>query len=180
MSHAAAEEVHKKYGVYSPFKNYPGPYPYPAACVSINEELVHGIPGPRKFVEGDIVSVGLWYRLRRICWRFRLYLRGWWNIRSKETFTGSHWKNPYILGSIKCGPVKDWEIFQPLYKITWKGSGLQVTREIPTWCGTGNARRTADAQLWYPGNGHALKSRNGDALEPMVLIGTPLTKVVAR
>ncbi|MCE1254606.1 MAG: M24 family metallopeptidase, partial [Anaerolineae bacterium] len=45
---AAAEEVHKKYGVYSPFKNYPGPYPYPASvCVSINEELVHGIPGKR-------------------------------------------------------------------------------------------------------------------------------------
>ena len=42
---AAAEEVLKKYGVYSPFKNYPGPYPYPAStCVSVNEELVHGIP----------------------------------------------------------------------------------------------------------------------------------------
>ena len=54
----AAEEVLKKYGVFSPFKNYPGPYPYPASvCVSINEELVHGIPGKRKLVEGDIVSV---------------------------------------------------------------------------------------------------------------------------
>jgi len=26
-------------------------------CVSVNEELVHGIPGPRRIVEGDIVSV---------------------------------------------------------------------------------------------------------------------------
>jgi methionyl aminopeptidase len=26
-------------------------------CISINEEVVHGIPGPRKLVEGDIVSV---------------------------------------------------------------------------------------------------------------------------
>ena len=55
---AAAEEVLRKHGVYSPFKNYPGPYPYPASTnVSVNEELVHGIPGKRKLKEGDIVSV---------------------------------------------------------------------------------------------------------------------------
>ncbi len=55
---AAADEVLRKHGVYSPFKNYPGPYPYPASTnVSINEELVHGIPGKRKLKEGDIVSV---------------------------------------------------------------------------------------------------------------------------
>src|SRR5512138_2475749 len=56
---AAAEEVLKRYGVYSPFKNYPGPYPYPSStCVSVNEELVHGIPdNRRKLKEGDIVSM---------------------------------------------------------------------------------------------------------------------------
>jgi len=37
------------------FKNYHG---YPAsACISINEEVVHGIPGKREVKEGDIVSV---------------------------------------------------------------------------------------------------------------------------
>lgn len=43
------------------FLNYRG---YPKTiCVSINEEVVHGIPGPRKIVSGDIVSVdvGLFY-----------------------------------------------------------------------------------------------------------------------
>lgn len=55
---AAAEEVLKRYGCYSPFKNYPGPYPYPASTnVSVNHEMVHGIPGKRKLKEGDIVSV---------------------------------------------------------------------------------------------------------------------------
>ena len=56
---AAAEEVLRKHGVYSPFKNYPGPYPYPSStCVSLNEELVHGIPSKsRKLKEGDIVTV---------------------------------------------------------------------------------------------------------------------------
>lgn len=37
------------------FKGYRG---FPATiCVSINEEVVHGIPGPRALFEGDIVSV---------------------------------------------------------------------------------------------------------------------------
>jgi methionyl aminopeptidase len=55
---AAAESVHKKYDVYSPFKGYPGPYPYPASiCTSVNDELVHGIPGKRKLKDGDIVSM---------------------------------------------------------------------------------------------------------------------------
>jgi methionyl aminopeptidase len=56
---AAAEEVLRKYGVISPFKNYPGAYPYPASTtVSVNEELVHGIPSKkRKLKEGDIVSI---------------------------------------------------------------------------------------------------------------------------
>jgi methionyl aminopeptidase len=31
---------------------YPG-----SICVSVNEELVHGIPGPRRIAEGDVVSV---------------------------------------------------------------------------------------------------------------------------
>jgi len=32
--------------------------PYPAAsCISINEEVIHGIPGERVIVEGDIVSI---------------------------------------------------------------------------------------------------------------------------
>lgn len=53
-----AEEFQHKLGVYSPFKNYDGPYPYPGSiCTSINEELVHGIPGKRKLKEGDIISV---------------------------------------------------------------------------------------------------------------------------
>ncbi|HBY98501.1 MAG: type I methionyl aminopeptidase [Ardenticatenaceae bacterium] len=43
------------------FKNYPHPAglrPFPgSSCISVNEELVHGIPGPRRLQEGDIVSV---------------------------------------------------------------------------------------------------------------------------
>jgi methionyl aminopeptidase len=55
---AAAAEVLKKSGAEPAFKGYPGPYPYPAVTtISVNEELVHGIPGKRRLVEGEIVSI---------------------------------------------------------------------------------------------------------------------------
>lgn len=44
-----------RYGAQSSFKNYHG---YPAhICTSVNDEVVHGIPGDRVLREGDIVSV---------------------------------------------------------------------------------------------------------------------------
>jgi methionyl aminopeptidase len=54
----AADEVIRKHEAIPTFKGVPGPYPYPAATtISVNDELVHGIPGSRKLREGDIVSV---------------------------------------------------------------------------------------------------------------------------
>jgi methionyl aminopeptidase len=49
-------------GVKSPFLHYApgGAPPYPATvCVSINNEIVHGIPNNRQFKDGDIVSIDL-------------------------------------------------------------------------------------------------------------------------
>src|SRR5574339_931753 len=55
---AAAEEVLKKHGCYSPFKGYGHP-PFPTSItVSINRELVHRIPSKNsKLKAGDIVSI---------------------------------------------------------------------------------------------------------------------------
>ncbi len=50
----------KRRGLQSPFLGYaPGGLPpYPAVlCVSVNEEIVHGIPGSRELREGDILSL---------------------------------------------------------------------------------------------------------------------------
>jgi len=50
-------EESKKRGVKPSFKNYRG---FPASlCVSVNNEIVHGIPGGRVLREGDIVSLDL-------------------------------------------------------------------------------------------------------------------------
>jgi methionyl aminopeptidase len=50
----AEKEVRKLGGIPS-FKNYRG---YPASlCVSINDEIVHGIPGQKVIKDGDVVSL---------------------------------------------------------------------------------------------------------------------------
>jgi methionyl aminopeptidase len=54
---AMAEHAVRAGGATPAFKGYRG---FPASlCVSINEEVVHGIPGPRRLKEGDIVSLDL-------------------------------------------------------------------------------------------------------------------------
>lgn len=41
---------------------------FPAACcISVNEEIVHGIPGPRKLAEGDIVSIDIGTIFNKYC-----------------------------------------------------------------------------------------------------------------
>jgi methionyl aminopeptidase len=50
-----AEELIRSRGATPSFKGYLG---YPASiCVAINEQVVHGIPGDRVLVEGDIVGI---------------------------------------------------------------------------------------------------------------------------
>ena len=51
----------ESHGAKPSFLGYGG---FPAsACISINEEVIHGIPGPRKLKEGDIVSVDVGARM---------------------------------------------------------------------------------------------------------------------
>ena len=52
----AADEIIRSYGCEPSFLNYEG---FPASvCVSVNNEVVHGIPNSQRFInEGDIVSI---------------------------------------------------------------------------------------------------------------------------
>ena len=55
-----AEEFIRDHGAVPTFKGFPNPYgsPFPASiCTSVNEQVVHGIPGNVVLKEGDIVSV---------------------------------------------------------------------------------------------------------------------------
>lgn len=51
----AAGEMIRRRGGKSPFLGYKG---YPGhVCISVNDEVVHGVPGPRRIQYGDIVSL---------------------------------------------------------------------------------------------------------------------------
>lgn len=56
-----AEKIITQCGATPSFKNYQpngAPYPFPASiCASVNDEVVHGIPGQRRLKEGEIVKL---------------------------------------------------------------------------------------------------------------------------
>jgi len=178
---AAAEEVLKKYGVYSPFKNYPGPYPYPASTtVSVNEELVHGIPSKkRKLKEGDIVSVDC-----------------------GTVFEGYVGDSAFTAGVGEVSPetqrlleVTEMALYAGIAKMVIgnrvgdvsaavqeyaESRGFFVTRE---YTGHGVGRRMHEGpqvpNYGTPGRGMPLRAGMTIALEPMLLVGTALTKTLA-
>ena len=67
---ALAEKLIREVGGKPSFKNYKTPddkTPFPSSlCVSINDEVVHGVPGNKTLKEGDIVSLDLGMEYKRI------------------------------------------------------------------------------------------------------------------
>ena len=68
---AVAEELIAEAGGAPLFKGVENPqarFPFPAAlCTSVNEQLVHGVPGERRLEDGDILSVDCGVRLAGYC-----------------------------------------------------------------------------------------------------------------
>lgn len=176
---AAAEDVLRKYGCYSPFKGYPGPTPYPASTnVSVNEELVHGIPGKRKLKEGDIVSVdcGTVYEgfvadsaitfgvgeVSETARKLMEVTEGALHAGIAKMISGNH------LGDVSAAIQQYVE-----------SRGYYVTREY-TGHGVGREMHEGPQVPNYgqPGRGLVLRPGMTIALEPMVLVGTPMTRVM--
>jgi methionyl aminopeptidase len=67
----AIEALFTRYGAIPLFKGYGGPnpkHPFPAStCISINEQVVHGIPGPREIRDGDLVKLDTACKLNGWC-----------------------------------------------------------------------------------------------------------------
>jgi methionyl aminopeptidase len=64
----AVEEFYARHGAVPLFKGYPGKTPFPAVtCLSVNEQVVHGIPGQRVLKEGDLLKVDTACRLNGWC-----------------------------------------------------------------------------------------------------------------
>jgi len=176
----AAEEVIRKNGGAPIFKGYPGPYPYPATInASINSELVHGIPSPkRKLEEGDIISVDCGTLL--------------------DGFVGD---SAFTVGVGEISPeaqrlleVTEQSLYEGIDKMRpgnrvgdisfaiqryVESQGYQVTREY-TGHGVGRDMHEGPQVPNYgtPGRGMQLRPGITIALEPMVLVGSPRTSVL--
>jgi methionyl aminopeptidase len=63
------DDLYRKHNALPLFKGYPGPkVPFPAVtCISVNEQVVHGIPGRRVLKEGDIVKLDTACKLNGWC-----------------------------------------------------------------------------------------------------------------
>ena len=174
---AVVERVIRSAGCTPSFKGYRG---FPAsACISLNEEIVHGIPGPRKLREGDLVKidVGAIYEGYHAdsAWTFYVGDNPPPDVAELMTVTErSLWAG---IAQAKAGNrVGD---ISHAVQETAEGAGFSVVRE---YVGHGVGRQLHE-DLQVPnygpaGRGPRLEAGMTLALEPMVNVGDWRTEVL--
>jgi len=176
---AAAAEVIREHGAKPAFLGVMGAYPYPATITaSINEELVHGIPGKRKLKEGDIISID--------CGAiFEGYVGdAAYNAGGGEISAGAQKLIEVTRKSLEIGIQKlrpgnrVGDVGAAIQEFV-EGQGYHLTREY-TGHGVGRAMWEGPQVPNYGVAGRGIVLRKGMtiALEPMVLIGTQQTQVL--
>src|SRR5512138_618933 len=176
---AAAEEVLRKHGCVSPFKGYGHP-PFPTSItVSINQELVHGIPSKnRKLKAGDIVSIDCgtvfdgWVA-------DSAFTAGVGTISPKAQELLDVTEGALMAGIEKmCVGNRTGDVSAAIQEYV-ESRGYFVTREY-TGHGVGRQMHEGPQVPNYgrPGTGMPLKAGMTIALEPMVLVGTAETRVL--
>lgn len=176
---AAAEEVLRKHKCVSPFKGYGHP-PFPASItVSINRELVHGIPSKsRRLKSGDIVSVDCGTVLDGLV-ADSAFTAGVDEI-SPEARKLLEVTEAALYAAIDrmCVGNRTGDISAAIQSHV-EGNGLYVTREY-TGHGVGRQMHEGPQVPNYgkPGTGMPLKAGMTIAIEPMVLVGTAETRVL--
>lgn len=177
---AALEEVLKKHGVTSPFKNYPGPYPYPtSSTISVNEEMVHGIPSPRrKLREGDIVSVDCGTYFEGFV-ADSAFSAGVGEISAAaQKLLDTTEKSLYAGIAMMVAGNHLGDVGAAVQEFS-ETRGFHVSREY-TGHGVGRQMHEGPQLPNYgqPGRGMLLRVGMTIAIEPMLLVGTPHTRVM--
>lgn len=173
---ALAHETVTRLGATPAFLGYRG---FPASlCIAINEEVVHGIPGPRVLEEGDIVSMD-----------FGAIYRGYHGDAAVTFGVGNISEQAQELidttrGTLEAG-IAQARNGSYLGDISWaiqthaESRGFSVVRQ---YVGHGIGRSMhEDPQIpnyGQRGRGIRLKPSMTFALEPMVNVGTYLTQVL--
>jgi len=175
---AAAEEILRKHGATSPFYHYGRP-PFPGSiCVSLNEQLVHGIPGNRKLQEGDIVSVDCGTILEGFVGdsaftagvgEISPLARKLIEVTEQTLYVG--------IAMMRAGN-KTGDVSAAIQQYV-ESQGFHVVREY-TGHGVGRKMHEGPQVPNYgtPGTGVPLRPGMTIALEPMVLVGTHRTRVL--
>jgi len=177
---AAAEVILKEHGCISPFKGYGHP-PFPASItVSINQELVHGIPSSkRKLRSGDLVSIDCGTVLDGFV-ADSAFTAGVGEISSEAQTLLSVTEEALNKAIEKMRPGNRTGDVSAAIQKHVEDSGFYVTREY-TGHGVGRQMHEGPQVPNYgkEGSGIPLKVGMTIAIEPMVLVGTVETKVLS-
>ncbi len=176
---AAAAEVIREHGAKPAFLGVMGAYPYPATITaSINEELVHGIPGKRKLKEGDIISIDCGAIFEGYVGD-AAYTAGVGEISAGAQKLIEVTRKSLEIGIQKLRPGNRVGDVGAAIQEFVEGQGYHLTREY-TGHGVGRAMWEGPQVPNYGVAGRGIVLRKGMtiALEPMVLIGTQQTQVL--
>jgi methionyl aminopeptidase len=176
---AAAEEVLRKHECISPFKGYGYP-PFPASItVSINQELVHGIPSKsRKLKAGDIASIDCGTIFNG--WvADSAFTAGVGNISPEAEKLLEVTRGALTAGIDKMRVGNRTGDVSAAIQHYVESRGYYLTREY-TGHGVGRQMHEGPQVPNYgkAGTGLPLKAGMTIAIEPMVLIGTAATRVL--
>lgn len=177
----AAAEVIRSHGARPAFLGVPGAYPYPATITaSINDELVHGIPGKRSLQEGDIVSIDCGTIFEGFVGD-AAFSAGVGEISPEAQKLLDVTRQALELGisKMKAGN-RVGDVGSAIQQFVEDQHGYHLTREY-TGHGVGREMWEGPQVPNYGIAGRGLKLRPGltIALEPMVLIGTAKTRMLA-
>ena len=166
----AAEKIIRDRGAFPTFKGYRG---FPSTlCVSVNEQVVHGIPGSRTLIDGDIISIDCGATLDGYVGDSALTLPV--GEVSPAILTLLRRTEESLYRGIEAAVVGN-RLHDISYAIQRhvEPHGYGIVRE---YCGHGVGRRLHEApqvpNFGDPGTGPRLKSGWCLALEPMVNLGT--------
>jgi methionyl aminopeptidase len=176
---AAAVEVLREHKAEPAFLGYPGAFPYPAATtVCLNEELVHGIPGPRRLEEGDLVSIDCGATVEGFVGDSAITV-GVGKISDEGGRLLEVTLEALMAGieAMRLGN-RTGDVSAAIQRLV-ETSGFNVVREY-TGHGVGRAMHEDPQVPNYgrPGTGMPLRVGMTIALEPMVLAGRPETQVL--
>jgi methionyl aminopeptidase len=176
---AAAAAVLEEHGAEPAFVGVPGAYPYPAeTTISINDELVHGIPGDRRLREGDIVSIDCGTVYKGFVGDSALTI-GVGEVSSDAEHLLEVTRESLFIGIKRMVAGNRSGDVSAAIQAYVEQNGLQVVREY-TGHGVGSSMHEDPQVPNYgeAGKGVELKTGMTIALEPMVLAGTPQTKIL--